>query len=70
VYRPFEPVLPPMKGVGVPDAARWCPERDLNPCYRLERAASWTRLDDRGLSAVGAGSRLLDGSFVALLVHL
>ena len=20
---------------------RWCPQRDSNPCYRLERAASW-----------------------------
>ncbi|CAG6398692.1 hypothetical protein SCOCK_730019 [Actinacidiphila cocklensis] len=21
--------------------AVWCPQRDSNPCYRLERAASW-----------------------------
>src|SRR5439155_5527138 len=24
----------------------WRPQRDLNPCYRLERAVSWARLDD------------------------
>ena len=23
------------------------PQRDLNPCYRRERAVSWARLDDR-----------------------
>src|SRR2546426_1295860 len=25
---------------------KWRPQRDLNPCYRLERAVSWARLDD------------------------
>ena len=27
-----------------------CPQGDLNPCRSLERAVSWTRLDDRGVS--------------------
>ena len=30
----------------------WCPQRDLNPCCRLERPASWARLDDRDNIAV------------------
>lgn len=26
------------------------PQRDLNPCYRRERAVSWAGLDDRDLN--------------------
>ena len=29
----------------VPDFC-WRPRRDLNPCYRRERAVSWAGLDD------------------------
>lgn len=29
------------------DDIRWRPQWDLNPCFRRERAMSWTRLDDR-----------------------
>ena len=32
------------------------PQRDLNPCYRLERAASWTWLDDGALAKSRAAS--------------
>lgn len=30
----------------------WRPRRDLNPCYRRERAVSWAGLDD-GDAVVG-----------------
>lgn len=36
--------------LGVPAEARksesWRPQGDSNPCFRRERAVSWTRLDD------------------------
>ena len=30
------------------------PQRDLNPCYSLERAVSWAELDDGDVSENGA----------------
>ncbi len=36
----------------------WRPVRDLNPCYRRERAMSWTGLDERdAISDVAAHQR-------------
>jgi hypothetical protein len=32
----------------------WRPRRDLNPCYRRERAVSWAGLDDGDASIAGA----------------
>src|ERR1039458_5051799 len=34
--------------------ACWRPRRDLNPCYRRERAVSWAGLDDGDASIAGA----------------
>ncbi len=32
------------------DDVRWRPRGDSNPCFRRERATSWTRLDDGDIS--------------------
>ena len=39
--------------------ARKCPQRDLNSCYRRERAMSWAGLDDGDLLQVDEIAHLL-----------
>lgn len=38
---------------------KWCPQGDLNPCSRRERAASWTGLDDGDRQAIRRQSVLI-----------
>ena len=40
----------PLSAYGAENEAykKWYRVRDSNPCYRHEKAASWTRLDERG----------------------
>ena len=36
-------------------AGKWWPQRDSNPCFSLERAASWARLDDGAVRILAGG---------------
>jgi hypothetical protein len=49
------------KALGLKAAFIWRPRRDLNPCYRRERAVSWAGLDDGDAGIAGASTRLNRG---------
>ncbi len=49
---------PQKEGNDVTDLESWRPRRDLNPCYRRERAVSWAGLDDGDDSQRNANTAL------------
>ncbi len=57
-----EAVMPVQISEGIMHGSAWCPQRDSNPCYRLERATSWAarrwgRGDDHRRGRAGAQPR-------------